>query len=303
MEKSSTMILFFTNACNARCRHCFVSPLNKHGNQIMGLDVFAKAIDLAERRNVHRVVVSGGESFLYWGKISEYIEKISVSKDIKFSLCTNGYWACNTDLRKYHLRELRSHNFDWLEISTDSFHQEYIDLEQCVVPLIEDARSLGFHLDVTVCYERLINEVHTINRLKQILPDQRRLHIRPISSFGSARDNKISAKCSFVSERKCTAAGELCVRYDGQCFVCCGPPLIYDIREFRLGNILTDKNEAIWQSYQSSQIIEIMRSGSLPDVRDRCIGANAISDEASLCHQCICYNTGDTFGSMMRKER
>lgn len=303
MENSNTMILFFTNVCNAHCRHCFVSPLNKHGTQVMDFNVFEKAIGLAERRHLDRVVVSGGESFLYWGKITEYLHKISINNRIRFSLCTNGYWACNNDLRKRYLHELGAHNFDTLEISTDSFHQEYIDLEQCIVPLIKDAISLGFHLDVTVCYERLMNEVHTINTIKQILTDKGSLHVRPISGFGSAKDNKITAKYSFVSEKKCTAAGELCVRYDGQCFICCGPPLVYDICEFMVGNIKTDNPESIWQSYSEKRIIDIMQNGSLPDIKQKCIEYNEDSEGTSLCHECICYNTGDTFGSMMRKER
>lgn len=303
MEKSNTMILFFTNTCNAHCRHCFVSPLYKNGTQVMNYDVFAKAIELAKCRHINRIVISGGESFLYWDIIREYIQKNLINKSIKFSLCTNGYWAYDNDLRKRYLQELRAHNFDTLEISTDSFHQEYIDLEQCIVPLIKDAISLEFHLDVTVCYERFMSEVHTISTVKQYLGDKGNLHIRPIAGFGSAKDNALAAKSTLSSKKRCSVAGELCVRYDGQCFICCGPPLVYDIREFMVGNIKTDNPESVWQSYSEKQIIDIMQKGFLTDIKQKCKEYNEDSEGTSLCHECICYNTGDTFGSMMGKER
>lgn len=295
----NTMILFFTNVCNAKCSHCFISPLTSCGDVVMDYPVFAKALAFSEHIHIDRVKLSGGEPYIYWGKIREYLDKFSVKSSMRFSLCTNGFWACNSDERKHRLQELRSYNFDALEISTDSFHQEYIDFEQCIVPLLSEAISFGFRIDITVCYKNIMREATTINRIKQIITDKEHLHIRPISKFGRAKENMLSAQQIFTTEQKCGVAGEICVRYDGRSFICCGPPIVYDIPEFFIGDVLSDPFQTITERYnKKNKIIDVVSTGLYPNMLSECMYKD---DDYSLCERCICYSVGNMVGGYDEK--
>lgn len=293
----NAMILFFTNACNAKCRHCFVSPLMQRGDTAMEEETFAKAIELSASMGLERLVFSGGEPFLYWERIKEYLLRHSIESGMHYSLCTNGYWANDQEKRKLLLKELREYNFDALEISTDVFHQEYIDFESCIEPLLVDAAKLGFIIDVTVCYENIMQEGRTINRIKQILGDGGHMHIRPVSGFGRAEYNGIIARRLCETDGNCSTAGEICIRYDGEAYICCGPPIVYDIKEFELGNVLKDSISLIMEGYSNNTILKAMQTGEFKRLVSGCIKNN----DWSLCDKCIRYSAEDRFGSCDKK--
>lgn len=94
------VILFYTNQCNALCRHCFISPLQEDGKCIMSERILESAIKLAKSFNSHRIVFSGGEPALYLRKIFSGLSSIPIPNHMRFTLCTNGYWAANEYSRK-----------------------------------------------------------------------------------------------------------------------------------------------------------------------------------------------------------
>ena len=162
---------------------------------------------------------------------------------------------------------------------------------------------MGFRLEITVCFSQLLNEAYTISKLKRILSTNAKLHIRPVSQFGSAKKNKVYAKDVISSsESICSAAGDLCIRYDGECFICCGPPMVHNIPEYNIGNILNSNIETILRNYRDKEIISIMRKGLLPKETKEYQYTCDEARDGSLCNRCIRYSNGDTFGSMVRKE-
>lgn len=134
----NTVVLFYTSNCNISCRHCFISPLQNGTINLMSDECFNNSIDFCSYVGTKRIIFSGGEPLLYYNKLFSMIE-LNSELNIKFSLCTNASWAYDEINRKRFLRQLKSHNFDMLEISTDSFHQQFVSLDHCVIPLIEDA--------------------------------------------------------------------------------------------------------------------------------------------------------------------
>lgn len=153
--------------------------------------------------------------------------------------------------------DLRQNSFDVLDISTDSFYQEFIDLESAIVPLINDALEMGFRVSVNVCYIELIREAYTISTLAFLLKNKGTLHIRAVSKFGNARKNNLGVESGVNGKFECQAAGEVCVRYDGQVFICCGPPLVYNISDFCLGNIMSGI-EKVQAAYTNNKLIVAM---------------------------------------------
>lgn len=278
------VILFYTNQCNASCRHCFISPLQEDGKCIMSERILERAIKLTQLFNAHRIVFSGGEPALYLRNIFSSFSRVSIPSHMRFTLCTNGYWAVNECNRRKILMDLRRNSFDVLDISTDSFHQEFIDLESAIVPLINNALEMGFRVSVNVCYTELIREAYTISTLAFLLKDKGSLHIRSVSNFGNAKKNNLVLGSGVNGKLECQVAGELCIRYDGQVFICCGPPLVYNISEFCLGDILSGIEE-VRIAYENNKLIAAMHKG----IWDKIINPKGIDclENNSLCCRCM----------------
>lgn len=278
------IVIFYTNECNVCCPHCFISPLHNDGYKIMSVEILEKSLKYAEYIDSDRIVFSGGEPIIHRKLLLESLSKITYKSSLKFSLCTNGFWGNDGD-RKI-LEELKEYNFDTLEVSTDTFHQNFISLEEKVIPLIKNAISLGFRVIAIVCFEDILKEAGTISKLNFIIKGNGTLHLRPISNFGSALKNQLKATKLEKIER-CTAAGELCIRYDGQSFICCGPPIVYNLNEFCVGNIMELQYKEIYDRFKSNKIVQLMQSENQTEIQLKLGETMESSAIDSLCHRCI----------------
>jgi len=77
-----------------------------------------------------RIHLTGGEPFLYWDHLQQILEQAKYQKLGKIDLIeTNGSWANNEKIISHYLRTLDKLGMERLKISTDPFHQEFIDIE------------------------------------------------------------------------------------------------------------------------------------------------------------------------------
>jgi len=84
--------------------------------------------DLAgERARVH---LTGGEPFLYWERLVEILEQAKKEGLGKCDLVeTNGFWAVSEKIVAERLKVLDALGVRRFKVSTDPFHQEYVDIE------------------------------------------------------------------------------------------------------------------------------------------------------------------------------
>ncbi len=104
-----------------------------------------------------KIHLTGGEAFLYW----EHLEKILIEAQ-KQNLGeldlieTNGFWATNDEIIKKRLKRLDELGMHRFKVSTDSFHQEYVDIEP-VRRLVKIAKDILGDERVLVRWEKYLD--------------------------------------------------------------------------------------------------------------------------------------------------
>ena len=123
--------LLLTYKCNCACEFCYYN-CNPNKGGLMPVDTFINAwkslkILAGDNAKIH---ITGGEAFLYWDHLQEILEQAKKQNLGKVDLIeTNGFWATSDKIIKQRLKRLDELGMYRFKISTDPFHQEYIDIE------------------------------------------------------------------------------------------------------------------------------------------------------------------------------
>jgi MoaA/NifB/PqqE/SkfB family radical SAM enzyme len=77
-----------------------------------------------------KVHITGGEAFLYWDHLQKILETAQKQNLGTLDLIeTNGFWATSDNIIRERLQRLDELGMYRFKISTDPFHQEYVDIE------------------------------------------------------------------------------------------------------------------------------------------------------------------------------
>ncbi len=123
--------LLLTYKCNCACEFCYYN-CGPEKNGLMSVDT---AISVWQSLKIlagdsAKIHITGGEPFLYWERLQEILEEAGNQKLGKVDLIeTNGFWATNEKITRQRLKKLDKLRVRRLKISTDPFHQEYLDIE------------------------------------------------------------------------------------------------------------------------------------------------------------------------------
>jgi len=120
-----------------------------------------------------KVHITGGEPFLYWEKLQEILEEAGNQKLGKVDLIeTNGFWATNEKITRQRLKRLDELGIHRLKISTDPFHQEYIDIEP-INRLAEIATEILGPERVMVRWRKYLDDPITMKSLSSAEREQK----------------------------------------------------------------------------------------------------------------------------------
>ena len=76
-----------------------------------------------------RIHITGGEPFLCWDRLQQILQQAKSRKLGKVDLIeTNGFWATSEKITEQRLKRLNELGIHRLKISTDPFHQDYVDI-------------------------------------------------------------------------------------------------------------------------------------------------------------------------------
>jgi len=123
--------LLLTYKCNSVCEFCYYNCRPEKGG-LMPVETAVSAwqslkILAGDGAKVH---ITGGEPVLYWDHLLEVLRAAKNEKLGKVDLIeTNGFWATTEQIAAQRLKRLDELGMDRLKISTDPFHQEYVDTE------------------------------------------------------------------------------------------------------------------------------------------------------------------------------
>ena len=135
--------LMLTYKCNCACEFCYYNCSPDKGG-LMPVDTALSAwqslkILAGDNAKIH---ITGGEPFLFWEHLLEILEQSQKQNLGKVDLIeTNGFWATSERIVRQRLKILDELGINRFKISTDPFHQEYVDIEP-VRRLAEIAREI-----------------------------------------------------------------------------------------------------------------------------------------------------------------
>ncbi|TKJ39571.1 MAG: hypothetical protein CEE38_02285 [Planctomycetes bacterium B3_Pla] len=123
--------LLLTYKCNCACEFCYYNcGLDKGG--LMPVETALNAwqslrILAGDSAKIH---ITGGEAFLYWEHLLKVLQAAKDEKLGKVDLIeTNGFWATNEKTIRQRLKKLDALGMHRFKVSTDPFHQEYVEAE------------------------------------------------------------------------------------------------------------------------------------------------------------------------------
>jgi len=123
--------LLLTYKCNCACEFCYYNCGPAKGG-LMPVDTAVSAWRslktlAGDNAKIH---VTGGEPFLYWDHLQEILQAAMNQELGRVDLIeTNGFWAAAEKIIRQRLRRLDELGMHRLKISTDPFHQQYVDME------------------------------------------------------------------------------------------------------------------------------------------------------------------------------
>jgi len=123
--------LLLTYKCNGACEFCYYNCCPEKGG-LMPVNTAISAwqslkILAGDSAKIH---ITGGEPFLYWDRLEEILKEAEKQNLGKVDLIeTNGFWATNEKITRQRLKRLVELGMHRFKISTDPFHQEYVDIE------------------------------------------------------------------------------------------------------------------------------------------------------------------------------
>ena len=123
--------LMLTYKCNCACEFCYYNCSPDKGGLMpvdTAINVWRSLKILAgESAKIH---ITGGEPFLYWDHLQEILEQGQKQNLGKVDLIeTNGFWATSEKIVRQRLKRLDELGMNRFKVSTDPFHQQYVDIE------------------------------------------------------------------------------------------------------------------------------------------------------------------------------
>jgi len=123
--------LLLTYQCNCACEFCYYN-CNPDKGGLMPVDTAVNAwqslkVLAGDNAKIH---ITGGEPFLYWDHLLEILEQAQKQNLGKVDLIeTNGFWATSDKIVTQRLKRLDELGMNRFKVSTDPFHQQYVDIE------------------------------------------------------------------------------------------------------------------------------------------------------------------------------
>lgn len=298
--------LYYTMRCNAACAHCGVwsSPDRK---ERMGVDQAKRYIrELAGLGTAKGVVFVGGEPLLHLEDISELI-RYTHSLDIQTQVSTNAFWASSDSRARDYLERLADAGLDYLALSADSYHSEFIDPRN-VGRAFRIARDFRLIRKLQVVRSRVNVEGDSLYEATGIDPaeclDSREFKLRRhdadfdarpyiivhrngVAPFGRAaflRNHAELFALDELDEFPCYMVGKFPLIYpNGDVFACCCIAGFY--RPYHVGNAESESLAHLAERMASNVVYEAISKVGPVSLAKSC-GVGQGAEFANECHAC-----------------
>jgi len=145
MKKNSikSLGILFSRYCPAKCQHCG-SDAGPHRKGKLAFPLINKILTSLKKYSLDDLGISGGEPLAFYSDMIQ-IAKIAQKNSITLTIFSNAFWAKNEKISREYLLPLKEYGLNYLILSTDQFHQEFINLENIII-----ASNVAESLDINV---------------------------------------------------------------------------------------------------------------------------------------------------------
>ena len=136
-----------TRFCVARCAHCGTSAGPEH-RDVLDPTARDRCLDAIRDMELGWTVVTGGEPVARPRALRDFMDAAQ-RRGIRTRICSNGYWATTDERADRVLAELVELGLEYLMLSTDRFHTEFVPTE-AVVRAAQAAERAGIECQIAV---------------------------------------------------------------------------------------------------------------------------------------------------------
>jgi MoaA/NifB/PqqE/SkfB family radical SAM enzyme len=174
--------LLLTYKCNAACEFCYYN-CSPRKNGLMPIDTAISAWQSLKKIDGDnaKIHLTGGEPFLYWGHLRQILKQAKKQNLGKVDLIeTNGFWATEGKIIRERIKALDELGMERLKISTDPFHQGYVDIEP-VRQLAQIASDILGQARVLVRWRKYLENPVEMKNLSSAERDQQ--YVKSINDY------------------------------------------------------------------------------------------------------------------------
>jgi len=256
-----TVAIVYTYKCTAKCSHCCLEcgPMQ---DAVVAFELAERCIVNMAEKGCEQVNFTGGECLLFAEDILR-LARNARALGLRTGIATNAFWASSANSTANLLSSLSEAGVQDLVVSSDSFHQEYIPLEN-VLRIVDEAGEYGITVQVEVhrrgARDSQLEEIgetlkeHTRNiKVSSTGPFGRWAQYR--YRLGHAQRDRIDV---------CQSVFDLSVLPNGDVYPCCSGALGGIIRKEQpslllLGNVSRSSLGDIIERAQESVLLNALR--------------------------------------------
>lgn len=288
-----------TYHCNSECKFCynFSGPTRK--NEKIPLDIMLDMIKQMPEVGLKRLIISGGEPFLYPDNVLKLVKEAADSNLRSISILSNGFWGTTYDKAKEMLLKLQEVGFHdkmigKLKVSNGVFHQEYIKIDGPlnIAKAYYDLFEVPLHFDYEIFppseRQNLIAALDA--KLKEFdIPDHTiTIQIRRSLAIGRGEKYNLSNfhKADHF-ERPCLGAvNKLIVEPNKNMsvFPCCGQN--YGNKGLAIGNAKNHSLKDLMKLSQNDSIIQYLIQNPITDLF-RYLPQKLNEEYSAICNVCF----------------
>ncbi|SET16990.1 radical SAM/SPASM domain-containing protein [[Clostridium] polysaccharolyticum] len=207
--------------CTAKCDICCFesAPSDEEKLDINRVKEYIE--QSKELEQIKTIAFTGGEPFLVYEELLELV-RLAKAAGKKPNTITNGFWAADGKTAFSRLKELKAAGIDYLSLSYDAYHGQYIDVNN-IRNILNAAAQLGISttLSIVKIKGEKIGDI-----LDQIGSDIYTANIKIVPCLPSGRAAKMFHEEQFdrtilAENCRCPYGGNLVVLYDGKIYPCC----------------------------------------------------------------------------------
>lgn len=254
-NKILSLGILYSRYCPAQCQHCG-SNAGPSRKGKLSFFIIEKILKNLKKYDIDDLGISGGEPLAFYNDMLD-IATMAQQNSISLTLFSNAFWAKDKLRAEIYLSSLQEKGLTSLILSTDQFHQEFIDLENIIIA--SNIASL-LNINVDIMIPSTASGWSTFRTLAYLeSKTQASLTTHPIHPIGRATSLDSSYfRWAKLEVKGCDLVGRIEVDYTALTAQCPPASDFEKNNPLVLGNLEEESLETLLDKYQNNLLYWIL---------------------------------------------